>query len=600
MRMPLRSLFAIVLWSAAHYASAAEPALPEWAAYLRRPDADFDLARAALLISREEYPKTNLEAATAKLEAWGERLRKDLTQAGTVQGKLDTLRTFLFEADSFQLPERDDAAAFLLGEILERKRGNCLGLSVLCLALAERADLPLHGVPVPNRLSGPGHLLVRFDDGTVRMNFDPTERGAAHADAHYVELFKLRDEDLKRGYILNNATPKQVANLLLVNLAAARIENSRAAQALPLLEQSLLLQPDYAPAHQNLGMARLKLGDTLGALEAFERALKLQPGLTGARLGLAEVALNAKDSTRALDLIQAVLDEEPEHPQALALLANLHLVTADYRQAVSILKRLVEAAPKDVHARTNLGAAYRHAGDYPEAEAAYRAAIELDPKLADAHFGLAETLRAVGQLDAAARAYARALELDPDHAPTRLSQAQHALNAGNWPEAEIAFRAALKGKPNDPETLRGLVEVLLRQGKLKDADIAVTEALKAQPKHIALGLLAGEVKLKANQPAEALRIYETLRPHAPAEWEIPILQRIAIAQGKLGRHAEALKLARKLLEADGDDLVALRIAASACEGLRNGPQAIAIYRKLLELNPEDTAAKQALARLGAK
>src|SRR5207237_5246670 len=115
------------------------------------------------------------------------------------------------------------------------KRGNCLGLSILCLALAEETGLKLHGVPVPSRTSESGHMFVRFDDGAARRNFDPVEKGAEHSDAYYEKEFKLSAEDLRSGYALGNAKKRDVLGLLLVNLGGAYVEEGRPEQSLPVL-----------------------------------------------------------------------------------------------------------------------------------------------------------------------------------------------------------------------------------------------------------------------------------------------------------------------------------------------------------------------------
>jgi tetratricopeptide (TPR) repeat protein len=86
----------------------------------------------------------------------------------------------------------------------------------------------------------------------------------------------------------------------------------------------------------------------------------------------------------------------------------------------------------------------------------------------------------------------------------------------------------------------------------------------------------------------------------PAEQQAPLLQRLAVCHGKLGEHAKAREIAEQILKVAPNDLTALHVAAAACENLRDRNAAIAHCRKILELNPDDAAARKALARLGAK
>ena len=568
--------------------------------HLAKPDAEIDLGVTALLVSKEEFPQTDVAALSKQLDALAERFAAKLKLSGTASGKLDALRALLFEEEKFELPKRDDASAFLLSEVLRNKRGNCLGLSVLCLALAERTRLPLHGVPVPSRLSGPGHLLVRYDDGTTRLNFDPTERGAAHDDGHYKKLFKLRDEDVKGGYILGNATPRDVANLLLVNLGGARVEEGRAKEAVALLKKAVELKPNYAPAHNNLGAAWLALDDSLSAEAAFRQSSQLDAAFVAPRLGLSECALRRGEIAKAEEEIMTAEALEPDNLQARSLMANVHLARGEHRAAVTALKAVVEATPDDVRARCNLGTACRLGGDFPAAEQQYRAALGLRPEHSDAYYGLGETLRAVAKLDEAHQAFADALKFDPAHAPTRLALAQIARQGKDLRSATAQYEKILNAQPAHLEALEGLLEVLLLQKNVKEAERRLGDATLAHPDSVAVKMILGDALLKTGNAQAAQAHFQAILPKIAEDKRAPVLQRLAVCKGKLGDHRGALETAQLVLKNNAKDVPALRVAAAACEGLRNAPQASAYYKKVLELLPEDPQALQALKRLAAR
>jgi tetratricopeptide (TPR) repeat protein len=600
-------LLASCVWLAAatgRLAGAEAPAPPaalskELEACLALPDERMDLGRTALLIAKEERKDLDVAAEVKKLDALAARLGEMLTKAGTVEGKLDALRRLLFEEEKYGLPEKDDAAAFLLSDVLHNKRGNCLGLSLLCLALAERTGFKLRGVPVPSRLSGPGHLLVRYDDGERRSNFDPTQQGAARPDEYYRELFKLKPEDLKEGYLLGTATSRDVANLLLVNLGGTRVEAGRAAEAIPLLARAAALKPRYAPVYVNLGAARLRLREIAGAERDYKKALELDPHLVAARLGLAEVALRRGKPDEAESQAMTAEALEPENLAAKMLLANVCLARHQYRAACLLLNEVIRAAPKDTLARCNLGTAHRQAGEFAEAEQAFRAALEIDPHNADALSGLAETLRATGQAAQADAAQAEALKADPNHPATRLAQAQAARQAGDLRAAQTAYEAVLKGQPGHFEALGGLVEVLIAQGQVAAAEKRLAEAKELFPDHPAIPGLLSDLKMRTGDFRAALTVLrEALR--APGEPDALLLQRLAICQGRLGEHAQARETAEQVLKRIPSDLTALRVAAAASENLRDRNAAIGYWRKIRDLMPEDPAAPKALARLGDK
>jgi tetratricopeptide (TPR) repeat protein len=572
----------------------------ELEACLAQPEKDLDLGQAALLIAKEEHRDLDVAAHLKTLDGLAARLGGQLAKAGTVEARLGALRKLLFEDEKFGLPEKDDAAAFLLSDVLQNKRGNCLGLSVLCLALAERTGLKLHGVPVPSRSSGPGHLLVRYDDGEHRVNFDPTRQGAAQPDAYYRDLFKLKPEDVKNGYILGNATRLDVANLLLVNLGGARVEAGRPAEAIPLVSRATALKPGYAPAYVNLGAARLKLRDVAGAEKDYRKALELDSNLVAARLGLAEVSLRRGKLEDAESQAMTAEALEPESLAAKSLLANVCLARREYRAACALLADVVRLAPTDTAARCNLGTAYRLSGQLAEAEQVFRGALDVDSRCADAHFGLAETLRALGQTAQADAAQAAALQADPNHLATRLAQAHAAREAKDLRAAQAGYEAVLKAQPGHFEALGGLVEVLLGQGQAAAAEKRIAEAKELFPDHPAIPGLWADAKLRLGDFKGAQAVLLDGLKRIPAEQQAPLLQRLAVCHGKLGEHAKAREIAERILKAAPNDLTALHVAATACENLRDRNAAIAHCRRILELNPDDAAAKKALARLGAK
>jgi superkiller protein 3 len=600
--MHYRIAAAILVCSSIVSAAEPKPAVPslskELLEYLARPETGIDIGTGAMLICKEQYPEINVSVELARLDVLGQRLFAEITKAGTVSAKLEALKTMLFRTEQFQLPEKDDPADFLLSAVLKNKRGNCLGLSVLCLALTERAGFKLFGVPVPSRLSGAGHLLVRYDDGTTRENFDPTQEGKSYPDDYYQGLFKLRPEDLKSGYILGNAKKKDVLCLLLVNLGGARVEADTPISALPLLEQAIAIKPDYAFAYNNLGAAKLRMGDSAGAAAAYAKALQLQPGLVGSRLGLAELALQRGDADSAAKEAAAVLAEEADNPQAKTVQANVEIARGDYRTAALQLKEVVDAIPGDMRTRCNLGKTLMLAGDFLNAERAYKEVLEIDANNAQAHFGLGSVLRATGKQADGDAEFAAALKIDPSHAPTLLAQAQTQLQAKKYDVAEAACEMVLKKQPYHVEALRILSQALIAERKYPDAVKRLTAAAKSNPENLGIVVELANARMANHEYADAIAVLLPASEKAPEADRRPLLQRLAICYGKQSDHRKALDIAEKLLKEKPSDITSLKVAANAYEGLRNAPKAIEYYKRVLDLVPDDDQAKKGIARLG--
>jgi regulator of sirC expression with transglutaminase-like and TPR domain len=75
---------------------------------------------------------------------------------------------YLFkELNLSYISEYEDLRARYLNFVLDTKKGNCWGTSILYLSVAERVALPLYAV------SAPDHSFVRYADDYKKINIEP-------------------------------------------------------------------------------------------------------------------------------------------------------------------------------------------------------------------------------------------------------------------------------------------------------------------------------------------------------------------------------------------------------------------------------------------
>ncbi len=185
-------------------------------------------------------------------------------------GGPDSLRAAILDAFLFDtlglVPLLDDTAlsSSLPSRVLADRRGGCLGLSLLYLALAEALDLPLRPVFLP------GHVMVRWRSPSLVRNAETLRRGLARSDSFYRETFSLAR---RPWYALEDARPDQALAALVFNLA--NLHRSRgmlaAAETEYRLAESFL--PAWPEALGNLGATLMLSGDREGAREYLEAAL---------------------------------------------------------------------------------------------------------------------------------------------------------------------------------------------------------------------------------------------------------------------------------------------------------------------------------------
>lgn len=191
---------------------------------------EVDLARAALLIARDEYPELSVDGYLARLEAYADRVRSRLPRRADEERRIAELNTLLFEELGFRGDHKDfyDPRNSLLNEVMDRRRGIPVSLSILYLDIGRRLDLPLEGVCFP------GHFLVRLTVPEGLVVLDPYHGGACLSEddleARLAELSSPPEADLED--LLAPADGREILARLLRNLCAVYLQTGQQAKAL--------------------------------------------------------------------------------------------------------------------------------------------------------------------------------------------------------------------------------------------------------------------------------------------------------------------------------------------------------------------------------
>ena len=112
------------------------------------------------------------------------RIRRSVDDPGVISA----MTRVLFEEEKFVYDlATGNPDNYLLDRVLAWKRGNCLGMTVVFLALAERLDIPLGSVYVPS------HCFVRYEGNGARINVETAMGGAERKDEWYARKYHLKE-----------------------------------------------------------------------------------------------------------------------------------------------------------------------------------------------------------------------------------------------------------------------------------------------------------------------------------------------------------------------------------------------------------------------
>jgi len=249
------------------------PVPDRFAELMAREEAQIDLARACLLISQDAYPGLDVEGYLGEIERFAARLRGRLQGGRDAEERVVELNQFLFDELGFHGNARDyyDPRNSYLNEVLDRRTGIPLTLSVLYLEVGRRIGLALEGV------SFPGHFLVRLPLRGSMLVLDPFSGGEPQSEADLRARLRrvvpagvtgpVPLEQLPLDQFLEPAGKRQILARLLRNLKGIYRESDKPERLLGVLNRMLMVAPK---AHDELR----ERGLVYQRLECFRAALK--------------------------------------------------------------------------------------------------------------------------------------------------------------------------------------------------------------------------------------------------------------------------------------------------------------------------------------
>jgi len=238
-----------------------------------------DLARAALAIARVEYPHLDTDAYLAQLDRLGAGARLRIAQEVETTGQDDAgtriagLTAYLFEQEGFigNRAQYEDPRNSCLNEVLERRTGIPITLSLVFIEVARRAGLTAEGVNFP------GHFLVTCPDAARGgLLLDPFHKGAVLSPQDCQRMLaRHAGDDLDLLHLLSPATPTAIVVRMLVNLKRIYVGMRSFPQARDVTELLLAVSPSGLGELRDRGLLAFHLNDLSGALRDLETYLRL-------------------------------------------------------------------------------------------------------------------------------------------------------------------------------------------------------------------------------------------------------------------------------------------------------------------------------------
>lgn len=240
-----------------------------------QPDQDLDLARAALLVAREEYPQLPVERYLSRLDLIAEEVQDRLDGESAEPVVLQELISVLYDRNNLRGNREAyyDPRNSLLSDVLDRGLGIPLTLGIVMLEVGWRLKLPLVGVNFP------GHFLVRFQGDVVRLLVDPFDSGKIYFDDDAQGLLDRVYGGMVRlqPSFLRQASRREMLARLLTNMKSLYLNVRDDRRALAVVEKLLLIHPLSPGEIRDRGTLLARLNRPAEAVEQLEAYLEFSP-----------------------------------------------------------------------------------------------------------------------------------------------------------------------------------------------------------------------------------------------------------------------------------------------------------------------------------
>ncbi|MBI1852042.1 MAG: transglutaminase family protein [Planctomycetes bacterium] len=240
-----------------------------------RDDAQVDVVRSALTFARHEYPKLDVDAYVAKLDALAAAVREEAAGDASDDSRISALHRTLFLKEGFhgECQNFYDPRNSFLNEVLDRKAGIPITLSCVYMEVARRVGLDVLGVGLP------GHFIVRHSTNGRVLFRDPFNAGrilSREACANKVREILGSNAEFKASF-LEPCPKKQILARMLGNLKGVYLRSRDFTSALWVVEAILAIDPGCVEQVRDRGMIFLHLQNQPRALGDLEWYLRFHP-----------------------------------------------------------------------------------------------------------------------------------------------------------------------------------------------------------------------------------------------------------------------------------------------------------------------------------
>ncbi|HEY5041755.1 MAG TPA: tetratricopeptide repeat protein, partial [Verrucomicrobiae bacterium] len=414
-------------------------------------------------------------------------------------------------------------------------------------------------------------------------------------------LFKLQTGDAATARQILEDVIKQVPDYVpaLMGLAEIALDAKKYDESQDYLKKVLSLDPDNFNGlsfQAKLNFAQGKTGD---AVTVLERMTKLYPHAPQIFFQLAAGYMATDNDSQALDNVGRALQLNPNYMDAIQLQAQIQIKNRNLDPAISTLEKLTKKQPQLLRAQLLLADAYRERGQVGSAITIYQSLEKSLPT--NAVISLLTGSAFLQQKDyvQARKEFERTLVLAPDNLQALEQLVNVDLTEKQYDAALQRVQSRLQQDPKSDDLQLLAATVFLAQGSRDKAEATLLKAVQLDPKNLGAYLFLTQLYTQAKQPQKALKELDSVFAQSPTNLPALLLAATIYNDNKDYKNAEANY--EKLLQVDPNFTAAINnLAYMDSEFLGKLDRAYELAQHAHELLPSDPSVEDTLGWICVK
>jgi tetratricopeptide (TPR) repeat protein len=404
-------------------------------------------------------------------------------------------------------------------------------------------------------------------------------------------------------------------------------------------KKATTILPDMAEAYKVWGNALQRMGNTAEAMSCYAKAVEIKPNLAEVYAGLADIYAEQDKLQQAVKHYQKALIIKPSSKTYRSLAQVWHKLGDLEQTQVNIAKALELESSKtensvdstivareqsqsirSVEIYCNMARQLEQQNDWKQAALYYRKALDLSmalpaltPQKTDSSavkLNLAQTKsqpiikgsllqqpKAVEtQLDKAIQRYYKQSKLQPNSPKIQTDLGNLYSRKRKWQYAIACYRQAINLKPRYANAHLNYARILFKIGKRQEFIQEMQLALSIEPK-IGSALdrfYLGNALVEEDQQQQAIGFYYKAIALNPKF--VQAYHRVGEVLSQQGKHEQAIKFLKHGISQNPNDAESFYLLGQQFEFLHNWDNAVKMYSKLLQLEPQFPGASQKLNR----